>query len=455
MTRNLPTLSSLARDLASGATTSRKLVEDCLARIQDSAGEGQRAFIRVDADRARAAADAMDALRKAGAAPTAYAGIPIAIKDLADIAGEVTTAGSRALADSPPATHDAPSVARLRRAGFIFIGRANMTEFAYSGLGINPHYGTPASPWARAERRIPGGSSSGSGVAVADGMAHGAFGTDTGGSCRVPAAFNGVTGWKPTARRVPNDGVVPLSKSLDSIGPLARTVDCCAIMDAIFAGETPAPLPQVSLQGLRLLVPETIVLDNLDAHVASAFDNALDRISKAGAMITHAPLPALKRVAEMGGNGGISGAESYAWHRELIAERGEQYDPRVRARIMRGAEQDAAFYIDLLERRAAAITSYNVATADYDAVIMPTTAIIAPRIDDVSKDDDVYVRTNLLILRNPMMFNILDACSISVPMHRPADAPTGFMVVGRGGSDRRTLAISAALEPILQAESAD
>ncbi len=453
MTRSLPTLSSLARDLASGATTSRKLVETCLERIEDPAGEGARTFIRFDAARARAAADGMDALRKAGAAPSPYAGIPIAIKDLADIAGEVTTAGSRALAEEAPAKQDAPCVARLRRAGFVFIGRANMTEFAYSGLGINPHYGTPASPWARAERRIPGGSSSGSGVAVADRMAYGALGTDTGGSCRVPASFNGVVGWKPTARRVPLDGVVPLSKSLDSIGPLARTVDCCAIMDAIFANETPAPLPPVPVKGLRLLVPETVALDSLDTHVAAAFDTALGRLSAAGAVIARAPLPVLKRVLEMGDKGGLSGAESHAWHRELIAKRGKQYDQRVLTRIMRGAEQDAAFYIDLLERRAAYIPEYNEATADFDAVIMPTTAIIAPRIDEVGATDDVYVRTNLLILRNPMMFNILDCCAISIPMHRPGDAPTGFMVVGQGGTDRRTLAISAALAPIIQPES--
>ena len=453
MTRSLPTLSSLARDLASGTTTSRKLVEACLERIEDPAGEGARAFIRFDAARARAAADAMDALRKAGGAPSPYAGIPIAIKDLADIAGEVTTAGSRALADAPPAERDAPAVARLRRAGFVFIGRANMTEFAYSGLGINPHYGTPASPWQRAERRVPGGSSSGSGVAVADGMAYGALGTDTGGSCRVPASFNGIVGWKPTARRVPLDGVVPLSKSLDSIGPLARTVECCAIMDAIFANEMPAPLPPVPVKSLRLLVPETVALDSLDAHVAAAFDTALSRLSAAGAVITRAPLPVLKRIAEMTDKGGISGAESYAWHRELIAKRGKQYDQRVLTRIMRGTEQDAAFYIGLLERRAAAITAYNDATADFDAVIMPTTAIIAPRIDEVGASDDVYVRTNLFILRNPMMFNILDCCAISIPMHRAGDAPTGFMVVGQGASDRRTLAISAALAPILQPES--
>jgi len=449
MTRRLPTLSSLACDLANGATTSRKLAEDCLARIEDPAGEGARAFIRIDAARVRAIADAMDVLRKAGAAPSPYAGIPIAIKDLADIAGEVTTAGSRALADAPPAARDAPSVARLRRAGFVFMGRANMTEFAYSGLGINPHYGTPASPWSRAERRVPGGSSSGSGVAVADGMAHGALGTDTGGSCRVPASFNGVVGWKPTARRVPLHGVVPLSKSLDSIGPIARTVDCCAIMDAIFADEAPAPLPQVPVKGLRLLVPETIVLDSLDTHVAAAFDAALRRIADAGAAVTRAPLPVLKRIAEMSDKGGISGAESYAWHRQLIAKRRADYDQRVLTRILRGAEQDAAFYIDLLERRAAAIPAYNDATADFDAVIMPTTAIIAPRIDEVGANDDVYVRTNLLILRNPMMFNILDCCSISIPMHRPGDAPTGLMVVGQGGTDRRTLAISQALETLL------
>jgi aspartyl-tRNA(Asn)/glutamyl-tRNA(Gln) amidotransferase subunit A len=449
MPRSQPTLSSLAHDLARGTTTGRKLVEECLARIQDPAGEGARTFIRVDADRARAAADAMDALRRAGAAPSPYAGIPIAIKDLADIAGDVTTAGSRVLADAPAATQDAPAVAHLRRAGFVFIGRANMTEFAYSGLGINPHYGTPASPWARPERRVPGGSSSGSGVAVADGMAHGALGTDTGGSCRVPAAFNGIVGWKPTARRVPIDGVVPLAKSLDSIGPIARSVDCCAIMDAIFANDTPAPLPHVAVKSLRLLVPGTIVLDSLDTHIAAAFDAALRRIADAGAIVTHASLPVLKRVAEMTDKGGIAGAESYAWHRELIARRGNQYDPRVLMRIMRGAEQDAAFYIGLIERRAAAITAYNDATADFDAVIMPTTAIIAPRIDEVAQDDD-YTRTNLLILRNPMMFNILDCCAISIPMHRPGDAPTGLMVVGQGGTDRRTLAISQMLEGLMQ-----
>src|SRR6186713_3541814 len=238
-----PTLSTLAADLETGRTTARKLVEECLARIDDPAGEGARTFIHVDKDAALAAADAMDHLRKANAAPSPYAGIPVSIKDLYDIKGQVTRAGSRALEDSAPAEADAPVVARLRRAGFIVIGRTNMTEFAYSGIGINPHYGTPKSAWNRSVGHVPGGSSSGAAVSIADQMAYGALGTDTGGSCRIPAAYNGIVGYKPTQRRVPLDGGVPLSFSLDSFGPLARTVQCCATLDAVLADEP--ELPQI------------------------------------------------------------------------------------------------------------------------------------------------------------------------------------------------------------------
>ncbi|MET0879894.1 MAG: amidase family protein, partial [Tardiphaga sp.] len=235
MTTLQPTLASLAADLEAGRTTSRKLVEACLAQIADPAGEGQRTFIHVDRDAALAAADAMDGLRKAGAAPSPYAGIPVSIKDLFDIKGQVSRAGSRALEDSAPAESDAPAVARLRAVGFVVIGRTNMVEFAYSGIGTNPHYGTPKSSYKREIGHVPGGSSSGAAVSVVDGMAHGALGTDTGGSCRIPAAFNGIVGFKPTQARVPLDGAVPLSFTLDSIGPLARTVECCAIMDAVLA----------------------------------------------------------------------------------------------------------------------------------------------------------------------------------------------------------------------------
>jgi aspartyl-tRNA(Asn)/glutamyl-tRNA(Gln) amidotransferase subunit A len=322
-----PTLETLADDLAAGRTTSRALVEACIARIDDPAGEGLRAFVSLDRARALAAADAMDALRHAGAAPSPFAGIPIAIKDLFDIAGEVTTAGSKALADQPPAMTDAVAVARLRQAGFVLLGRASMTEFAYSGLGMNPHYGDPRAPWDRATGRVSGGSTSGGAVAVADGMAHAALGTDTGGSCRIPAAFCGIVGYKPTARRVPQGGCVPLSPSLDSIGPLARSVACCAALDAILAGEGFAPLVPAPLAGLRLAVPTTIALDGLAPEVEAAFEAALARLAKAGALVSRIAVPEFDEIGPINAKGGLTAPESFAWHRELLGSEGSALRP--------------------------------------------------------------------------------------------------------------------------------
>src|SRR5437763_5689918 len=288
---SIPTLAALADDLAAGATSARKLVEECLARIADPAGEGPRAFIHVDKDAAIEAADAMDRLRKVDAAPSRFAGIPVSVKDLFDIKGQVTRAGSRALEDSAPAEADAPVVSRLRRAGFIVIGRTNMTEFAYSGIGINPHYGTPKGAWNRSVGHVPGGSSSGAAVSIADGMAYGALGTDTGGSCRIPAAYNGIVGYKPTQRRVPLDGGVPLSSSLDSFGPLARTAACCAVLDAVLAGEAVVPLRPRPIKGMRLAVPTTVALDDLDDAVARTFERALATLSRQGALIERIEVP--------------------------------------------------------------------------------------------------------------------------------------------------------------------
>src|SRR5215216_6419272 len=343
---NHPTLASLAADLDAGRTTARKLVEECLARIAGPAGEGARAFIHVDKDAAIGAADAMDHLRKAKAAPSAFAGIPVSIKDLFDIRGQVTRAGSRALEDSAPAEADAPVVARLRAAGFIVIGRTNMTEFAYSGIGINPHYGTPKSTWNRSVGHVPGGSSSGAAVSVADGMAHGALGTDTGGSCRIPAAYNGIVGFKPTQARVPLDGGVPLSFSLDSFGPLARTAGCCAVLDAVLADEAVQPLQPRPVKGMRLGVPTTIALDDLDEEVAKAFERALETLSRRGALIERIEVPEFHDVGVMNSKGGFAAAESYAWHRYLIASKGDVYDPWVAMRIMRGESLSAADYVD-------------------------------------------------------------------------------------------------------------
>jgi aspartyl-tRNA(Asn)/glutamyl-tRNA(Gln) amidotransferase subunit A len=443
--RKTPTLTSLAADLESGRTNARKLVDECLDRIADKSGEGARAFIHVDVEAAIEAAKAIDRLREVRAAPSPFAGIPISIKDLFDIKSQVTRAGSRALDDSPPAEADAPVVSRLRRAGFILIGRTNMTEFAYSGIGINPHYGTPKGVWQRQVGHVPGGSSSGAAVSVADGMAYGALGSDTGGSCRIPAAYNGIVGFKPTQQRIPRDGGVPLSFTLDSFGPLARTVECCAVLDAILADEPVRPLNPRTVKGMRLAVPTTVALDDLDDHVSRSFERTLETLSRQGASIERIDVPEFLDVAVMNGKGGFAAAESYAWHRYLLESHGDVYDPRVSARILRGESITAADYIDILQARKSMIERAGARLAPYDAVAMPTCAITPPKIADLA-DDHAFSKANLLSLRNCTLINMMDGCSISLPCHRGAEAPVGFMLSAAGGSDRRIFELAAGVE---------
>ena len=441
----MPTLTSLAQDLEAGRTNARKLVDECLAKIADKSGEGSRAFVHVDVEAAIEAAKAMDRLREVKAVPSPFAGIPISIKDLFDIKGQVTRAGSRALDDSAPAERDAVVVSRLRRAGFILIGRTNMTEFAYSGIGINPHYGTPKSIWQRKVGHVPGGSSSGAAVSVADGMAHGALGTDTGGSCRIPAAFNGIVGFKPTQRRVPLDGGVPLSFTLDSFGPLARTVQCCAVLDAVLADEPFEPLQPRPIKGMRLAVPTTVALDELEDQVARSFERTLERLSGHGALIERIEVPEFLDVAVMTAKGGFAAAESYAWHRYLIASHGDVYDPRVASRILRGEAISAADYIDLLNARKSLISRSNARFAPYDAFAMPTCANTPPAIAALA-DDKAYAKANVLSLRNCTLINLMDGCAISLPCHREGEAPVGFMLAAAAGSDRRIFEMAAAVE---------
>jgi aspartyl-tRNA(Asn)/glutamyl-tRNA(Gln) amidotransferase subunit A len=371
-----PTVAMLAGDLAAGRTSSRELVEAALARIADPAGEGGRCFVKVYGEQARAAADAQDRLRKAGYVASPLAGLPVSLKDLFDVVGERTLAGSRALDDAPPARRDAPVVTRLRGAGAVLIGRTNMTEFAYSGVGINPHFGTPGNPYDR--KRIPGGSSSGAAVSVSDGFAAVAIGTDTGGSVRIPAALCGTVGFKPTQGRISREGATPLSTTLDSIGPLANSVACCAVADAIMAGE-PAAVPAAApVEGLRLGIPQTMVLDDLDAEVAAAFERACSILSRAGARLIDLPLEELAEYAVITGKGGFSPPEAYAWHAELIARRGNDYDPRVRLRIERGRTMTAAEYVTLSWQRRDFIARVDARTEAVDALIMPTVTMIAP-----------------------------------------------------------------------------
>jgi aspartyl-tRNA(Asn)/glutamyl-tRNA(Gln) amidotransferase subunit A len=442
---DMPTLASLAADLDAGRTTARALVDVCLAKIADPQGEGARAFIHVDAEAAIEAAEAMDRLREVNAAPSPFAGIPISIKDLFDIKGQVTRAGSRALEDSAPADADAPAVARLRRAGFVVIGRTNMTEFAYSGIGTNPHYGTPKGAWQRGIGHVPGGSSSGAAVSVIDGMAHGALGTDTGGSCRIPAAYNGLVGFKPTQRRVPLDGAVPLSSTLDSIGPLARTVACCAVLDAVLANEPVTPLQPRPIKGMRLAVPTTVALDDLDDAVAQTFERALEKLAREGALIERIAVPEFLDVAPMSVKGGFVAAESYAWHRYLIVAKGDIYDPRVAGRILRGESQSAADYIDLINARKSLVARATASLAPYDALVLPTTANTPPRIADM-KDDQAFTKANVLSLRNSTLINMIDGCGISLPIHRGGEVPVGLTLAATAGSDRRIFELAAAME---------
>ena len=439
----------LRRKLETGEVTSRKLVEDCLGRIGDASGEGARVFRTVDTDGARKRADAIDALRKNGDAPSPFAGIPISVKDLFDIEGQATLAGSRVLADAERASKDATSIARLRAAGFVIIGRTNMTEFAYSGLGINPHYGTPLSPYNRETGRVPGGSSSGAAVSVSDKMAAVGLGTDTGGSCRIPAAFCGTVGFKPTARRVPTDGATPLSFSLDSVGSMAQSTSCCAVIDSVISGEEDIRAGEASsASSLRVGVLRNLVLDGLDDAVATGFEGALGKLSASGVAMEDVTIAELDELASLNVKGGMAAAEAFAWHRKRLAERGEEYDPRIRARIEKGGEQSAAEYIEVVLARKRAIEAAASRTRELDAVIYPTVAIIPPTVASVADEND-YVRINLRCLRNTNITNFLDGCAVSLPIHDPGDPPVGLNIMGRSMQDRELFSTAAGIEKLL------
>jgi len=358
----------------------------------------------------------------------------------------VTRSGSIVLADVHPAQRDADAVARLKSAGFIVVGRTNMTEFAYSGLGLNPHYGTPANAYERALRRIPGGSSSGAAISITDGMAAGALGTDTGGSCRIPAALNGIAGFKPTASSVPMRGTFPLSPSLDSVGPLAPTAQCCAILYSVLSDTH--EVAAADLSRLTLAVPQTVVLDGLDAHVSASFAAALSRLSAAGVRIRELVLAPFGDLAGANAKGGLVAAEAYAAHQLRLAQSGERYDPRVRVRMEKGATQTAADYLQLQEFRRAWIASVTSAMVGVDMLVCPTVPTIAPTIASMDSDEE-FGRVNLAMLRNPTFANFLDGCAISVPCHAAGTAPVGLMLIGRNGDDARVLAAGQAIEALV------
>jgi aspartyl-tRNA(Asn)/glutamyl-tRNA(Gln) amidotransferase subunit A len=422
----------------------RERLEAALARIDDPKGEGARACLTVYRDAARAAADSADARAKAGISLGPLDGAIVSIKDLFDIAGEVTRAGSRLLAEEgQPAEGDAVVVQRLRAAGAVIVAKTNMTEFAYSGVGTNPHFGTPGNPADRAH--IPGGSSSGGAVAAADGMCEIAIGSDTGGSTRIPAALCGIVGFKPSRQRVPTQGAFPLSFTLDSVGPMARSVQNCANADTVMAGQTPAAIEPAPLMNLRIGIVQGAPLDRLDETVAKAFPAALDRLEKAGARLSAEKLPLLEKMAEINAKGGVVPAEAYAIHRDRLARRGDMIDPNVRVRIERAAKISAADYIDMKRARAELIREMDARLVDLDVLAMPTTPIVAPLMAEVAAPDD-FARRNALLLRNTSIWNFFDCCAISLPLPRDGGMPTGLMLAARNGQDQRLWRIAAAVE---------
>jgi aspartyl-tRNA(Asn)/glutamyl-tRNA(Gln) amidotransferase subunit A len=422
-------------------------LDAALARIADPAGEGARACLTVYAQAARAAAEAADARAKAGISLGPLDGAVVSIKDLFDVAGEVTRAGSELLAEEGrPAPQDALVVRRLRCAGAVIVAKTNMTEFAYSGVGANPHFGTPGNPADRA--RVPGGSSAGGAVAVADRMCDIAIGSDTGGSTRIPASLCGIVGFKPSRQRVPTQGVFPLSFTLDSIGPMAGSVAECAAADAVMAGDTPYALEPAPLANLRIGLAQGMPLERLDDSVGKRFLAALDRLEKVGVRLSEEKLPLLDRMAEVNSKGGILPAEAFALHRDRLARCGEAIDPNVRVRLERAQRISAADYIDMVRARAALVSAMDARLADLDALVMPTTAIVAPLIAELAAPDE-FARKNALLLRNTTMWNFFDCCAISLPLPRDGSLPAGLMLVARNGHDHRLLRIAAAVEQLL------
>ena len=376
-------------------------------------------------------------------------GIPVSIKDLFDVAGQPTSAGSTVLAHAPAAAEDCPAVARLRAAGAVLAGRTNMVEFAFSGVGINPHYGTPVNPADTVTERIPGGSSSGAAVSVATGAALAGLGSDTGGSIRIPAALCGIVGFKSTARLVPTSGAVPLSTSLDTVCALTRSVRDAVTLHQILAART-VLLAGKPLSSCRFATVRTQMQDGLDTTVANAFGRSLNVLRQAGAKIEEIALDEINELAAINATGGLSAAESYAWHRTMLAAHAAEYDPRVAIRILRGARMSAFDYIDLVAARKDWINRVQARLAGFDAVLSPTVPIVAPSIASVLTDDDEFFRVNSLLLRNTAVVNMLDGCGISLPCHRPDELPVGLMLWHAALHDDAVLDVALQVEASLR-----
>lgn len=440
------TVGSAAAALAVGTLSSEEMTRVALSRAESP--RASAVFTRVRTEQALHEGRASDELRSAGFVPSPIAGLPISVKDLFDITGEPTSAGSALLAEGEPAAHDAAVIRRLRLSGAVLLGRTNMTELAYSGLGLNPHFGTPVNPSDTSCPRIPGGSSSGAAVSVALGIVPAAIGTDTGGSVRIPASLCGLVGFKPTAARVPLQGTVPLSPSLDSIGPIARTVACCALLDDVLADSTAQQRDTPVAEPYRIAVPQTLVWHELDEHTKRSTEAALERLSRAGAKLVELAVPEFLEIVELNAQTGIQVAESYAAHRQLLERSADRIDPRVRVRLERGRHIPAAAYLDGLRGRKEIQRRLAERMLDVHFWVMPTVPQIAPPIETLATDAE-YFSMNARMLRNTSLVNFLDGCAISIPCHAPGTLPVGLSLVAGPFMDHQLLAAAARVEAVL------
>lgn len=438
MTQHLTALAGIAQLIQ---TESTPLVRDSLEKIVAHPATFTRAY----AESAVAAAITADEKRRTGQPLGALAGLPISIKDLFDVAGEITMAGSTVRSTASPALNDAIVVTRLRHAGAAILGKTNMTEFAFSGVGINPHYGTPVNPADSKVARIPGGSSSGAAVSVAAGICVAGIGSDTGGSIRIPAALCGLVGFKPTMRRVPVTGTFPLAPSLDTICAMTHSVTDCHLIDSIIADHA-LTLDNLTLKGLRFAVPKTLVMENMDAHVAASFAAALSKLSAAGAVIVDLPLSLL---AEAPTINLFAPIEAYAHHHTMLKKHGDAYDQRVAQRMRLGEKYQSDDITALHEARQNWINKMEQELSGFDALLMPTVPLIAPEIAPLLESDEVFFNTNRLLLRNPSIINLLDGCAVSLPCHEQGSLPVGLMVAGPAMTDAHILAVSRAIEAVL------
>jgi aspartyl-tRNA(Asn)/glutamyl-tRNA(Gln) amidotransferase subunit A len=447
----MPGLRELSRALRSGQTSARQLVDAALERAHQS----KSVFTSINPGLVHLA-DTIDQTGRKSQTLTPLAGIPIALKDLFNIRNEVTLAGSivrKHYAQAEDA--DAEVVAPLRAAGLLFFGRTNMSEFAYSGIGMNAHYGTPLSIWDRTSGRLPGGSSSGSAVAVAEGIVCASLGSDTAGSCRIPAAFNGVVGVKPSYGRMSLTGIYPLSPTLDAPGPIAIDVDSCFILDQLMSGRAkPADelpnLQPAELNQLRLVIPEARVMNDLDAEVRTAFEAAVEALRAAGVNIRQQSLPLLDDCDDLFIERPVVVREVWDHHRSMLEQYFDEYDPFVGTRLRLGANISDEEQQSRYQARDQLVSAFEREFAEIqaDALIYPTVACVPPAIAE-TEDDENARRVNLRCLRNTATVNYFNGCAISLPCHRTGEAPVGLMLSAANGQDEPLYRIAAAIEAAL------